>query len=266
MAAITIPGMFLTGNHASRPSSGVGKGTIYACSTHTKLYQTTDTGATWVDWFTAAGSGGVATDTLWDAAGDLAVGSGADTAAKLSLGNAGAHLSRINGAVAWDAGTSSPTVASGDRWYRTDHIQEYRYDGTNKLSVVQYEKALETQQALPLTGSGVSHRGGMPSAQGGSDVWLVSLRCQFYVDAGTALSGSHKWEGFVIKSSAGGTSALGTFTINSGASSQWRVATDITVGAAAVAGTYFELECGWVKTGTPGNLYACVSVIYRIKE
>lgn len=55
MATITIPGMFLTGNHASRPSSGVGKGTLYACSTHNKIYQTTDTGSTWVDWFVAGG-------------------------------------------------------------------------------------------------------------------------------------------------------------------------------------------------------------------
>jgi hypothetical protein len=61
MATITIPGMFLTGNHAARPSSGVGKGTLYACSTHTKIYQATDTGATWVDWYTAAASGGAST-------------------------------------------------------------------------------------------------------------------------------------------------------------------------------------------------------------
>lgn len=38
---------------------------------------------------TGGGGGAVATDTIWDAAGDLAVGSGADTATKLTLGASG---------------------------------------------------------------------------------------------------------------------------------------------------------------------------------
>lgn len=37
----------------------------------------------------AGGGSGLATDTLWDAAGDLVVGTGADTAAKLTLGATG---------------------------------------------------------------------------------------------------------------------------------------------------------------------------------
>lgn len=48
------------------------------------------------------GSGDVATDAIWDAAGDLAVGSGANTAAKLSIGATnGMALQRVSGAVAW---------------------------------------------------------------------------------------------------------------------------------------------------------------------
>lgn len=48
-------------------------------------------------WATPAGGGGgsVATDTIWDAAGDLAVGTGADTAAKLSKGTA-LQVLRVN--------------------------------------------------------------------------------------------------------------------------------------------------------------------------
>lgn len=46
--------------------------------------------------------GSVATDAIWDAAGDLAVGSGANTAAKLSIGATnGMSLRRVSGAVAW---------------------------------------------------------------------------------------------------------------------------------------------------------------------
>jgi hypothetical protein len=43
------------------------------------------TGLKWA----AAGSGAVATDVIWDAKGDLAVGTGADTAAKLTVGSNG---------------------------------------------------------------------------------------------------------------------------------------------------------------------------------
>lgn len=47
-------------------------------------------------------SGSVATDAIWDAAGDLAVGSGANTAARLAIGATnGMALMRIGGAVAW---------------------------------------------------------------------------------------------------------------------------------------------------------------------
>jgi hypothetical protein len=50
---------------------------------------------------TGAG-GSVATDAIWDAAGDLAVGSGANTAARLAIGASnGMVLQRASGALAW---------------------------------------------------------------------------------------------------------------------------------------------------------------------
>jgi hypothetical protein len=52
-------------------------------------------------WVSVGGAGGaVATDAIWDAAGDLAVGTGADTAAKLPIGTAGQHLVVNSGATA----------------------------------------------------------------------------------------------------------------------------------------------------------------------
>lgn len=50
--ASTVSGVLLTGNHAGRPSSGVTAGTLYACSTHSLIYQTSDTGSTWATWAT----------------------------------------------------------------------------------------------------------------------------------------------------------------------------------------------------------------------
>lgn len=51
-------------------------------------------------WQAAAGSGSVATDAIWDAAGDLAVGTGADTAARLAKGTALQYLRTNSGATA----------------------------------------------------------------------------------------------------------------------------------------------------------------------
>lgn len=47
------------------------------------------------------GSGNVATDTIWDAAGDLVQGTGADTAAKLTIGASGKILGSTGSAAAW---------------------------------------------------------------------------------------------------------------------------------------------------------------------
>lgn len=100
MADITIPGLFLTGNHAGRPSSDIGVGALYACSTHGLIYQWD--GASWSTWATLGGSGAIGSDSFWDAAGDLAVGSGSDTAARLAIGATdGMVLQRVSGAVAW---------------------------------------------------------------------------------------------------------------------------------------------------------------------
>lgn len=48
-------------------------------------------------WAAASGSGSVATDAIWDAKGDLAVGTGADTAAKLTAGTNGQVLQADSG-------------------------------------------------------------------------------------------------------------------------------------------------------------------------
>jgi hypothetical protein len=83
-----------------------------------------------------SGSGNVATDAIWDAAGDIAVGTGANTGARVALGAAGGAVSRINGAVAWNSGTAFPTAATGDRFYRTNIRggMTFIYDGTRWVS------------------------------------------------------------------------------------------------------------------------------------
>jgi len=53
------------------------------------------------------GSSSVATDAIWDAAGDLAVGTGANTATRLAVGAANSVLQPGGGTVAW---TTTPTI------------------------------------------------------------------------------------------------------------------------------------------------------------
>lgn len=55
------------------------------------------------------GGGDIATDTIWDAAGDLAVGSGSNTAVRLAKGNDGDVLTISSGSVVWGAGGSGMT-------------------------------------------------------------------------------------------------------------------------------------------------------------
>lgn len=85
MATTRFADHLLSGTHAARPSaSAVPAGTLYACSTHNKIYQS-DGSSTWSDW-SVASSGVVATDTIWDTKGDLAAATGADAASKLAAG------------------------------------------------------------------------------------------------------------------------------------------------------------------------------------
>lgn len=94
MAAITIPGMFLTGVHGSRPSSGVGVGTLYACSTHSLIYQTTDTGSTWVTWATlGTGTGSGTLTTVKDEGSNLST-------AAVSIDFVGAGVTATNSTTA----------------------------------------------------------------------------------------------------------------------------------------------------------------------
>ena len=58
----------------------------------------------------------VATDVIWDAAGDLAVGSGANTASKLTKGADGKVLTMVAGAVAWAAAAGGGAMATDPLW------------------------------------------------------------------------------------------------------------------------------------------------------
>lgn len=108
MTATTFIGHFLgPDTHANRPAvTGLPNGTIYVCTTHQKLERVVS--GAWADYASlgipAAGTGIVATDPIWDGKGDLAAGTGADTAAKLTVGADGQVL------------TADSTQTAGMKW------------------------------------------------------------------------------------------------------------------------------------------------------
>ena len=77
----------------------------------------TSTGTVILD-FGGGGSGDVATDTIWDAKGDLAGGTGANTAAKLTVGTDGqvltADAAQTTGLKWAAAGMTNPMTTAGD--------------------------------------------------------------------------------------------------------------------------------------------------------
>lgn len=81
--------LYQTGVHGSRPAASSGC-VLYSCTTHSLVYKSD--GASWTTWMTIPTGASVATDVIWDAPGDLAQGTGADTGAKLSAGTAGQFL------------------------------------------------------------------------------------------------------------------------------------------------------------------------------
>lgn len=220
-------------------------------------------------------SGAVATDSIWDAAGDLAVGTGANTAAKLTMSSvAGGHLARINGALAYDQGTAMPTAVTGDRFYRSDLDMEFRYNGTiwyctcpHSVQAQQRDDAspkvgdLSTAASATVSGP----RWILPSFMGGTNLYLIDHTVVFIVaSGGTALGASHKWVGTVVAldSTPASTGTVATVNIDSGSSAIYRRTT--TAIAAAVPASTLWFQTSWTKTGTPGTLAVSEGMSYRI--
>lgn len=101
----SVSGIHLSGTHAARPAANaVPDGSLYSCTTDALVYKSSFAGNSWSTWATLGGSGSVATDAIWDAKGDLAGGTGANTAARLAVGTNGQVL------------TADSAEATGMKW------------------------------------------------------------------------------------------------------------------------------------------------------
>jgi hypothetical protein len=201
----------------------------------------------------------MATDVLWDAAGDLAVGSGADTAAKLTKGAAGGSLSIINAAVAWNSGTSNPgSAVAGDRYWRTDLGQEIYYDGTRWLTTTLYHMVLG-RNLVNLSASGEVSYGA--AVAGAHDMWLVSA----YFDSvvATTNNGTNNWTLDLERSNVTGGDTVIATRSTSGDTADVKKQAVVAIGALAGTDTVWFYTFG-TKVLSPGILRLAVIMTYRL--
>lgn len=112
------------------------------------------------------GSGAVATDAIWDAAGDLAVGTGANTAAKLTIGASGT-VPKSNGT------TLAYAFPPG-----------HEFDYVEKTSDTSITNTTEGAADTIVTGSAVTYDG--------STVVLIEFFCA-RINPDTAAAGRYVW-------------------------------------------------------------------------
>lgn len=220
--------------------------------------------ATGLKWAAAAAPGAVATDAIWDAAGDLAVGSGANTAAKLAIGAAGGALSVINSAVAWNSGTSFPgSVATGDRYYRTDIDGgiSFIYDGTRWVS----EQLFQAGHISDVV-HGTTHAN--PTifyvpAYANRDLWLVDMHLVTYIAATNDGSNYYTFTLNKFNAANANTTTGASFATSGDSASTWTRHT-VAVDHLYDASTYIGMRIAGAETGSAGAVYWTGFVTYRL--
>jgi hypothetical protein len=109
--------------------------------------------ATGLKWAAASGgSGSVATDTIWDAAGDLAVGSAADTAVRLARGTAGQVLTVNAGGTDLEWAAPYQGTATYAVWTPLDNqppASNYAtLDTRNSIAVLDFDDGATNEAAI----------------------------------------------------------------------------------------------------------------------
>lgn len=172
------------------------------------------------------GSGSVATDAIWDAAGDLAVGSGADTAARLAIGAAGLLLKSNGTTATW----ALPTL----RGCKVYNDATQAVNTTNAALTFNQEEW--DSDGYHDTGSNTG-RITIPSGLGG----------KYLLQGGTFASASWSWIGFKKTVSGPTTTAIRGYSLAPSAAAYASASAIVSL----AAGDYVEL---WVNTLASCNL------------
>jgi hypothetical protein len=118
----TVAGIHLSGNHAGRPAANtVPDGSLYSCSTHGLIYQSSFAGNSWATWATLGGTETLAASII-DAKGDLIAGTAADTASRLAVGSNGQVLTADSGeatGLKWATGAGGSSFSGASVYHNT---------------------------------------------------------------------------------------------------------------------------------------------------
>lgn len=170
------------------------------------------------------------------------------------------------------AGTAFPgSPSTGDQFWRSDLQLEFFFDGTRWLTTTLYKHELaQLNQGVTkiITATETAyHRGVAPHLSGGSDIWLEDMYITYFVNGGTALSDSHKWDVafFAIRDNTNATpTSKATFSVNSGTLSVVRDDV-VAINALMNNGTQHDwFQTNATKTGTPGSFQYFIEISYRI--
>jgi hypothetical protein len=212
-------------------------------------------------------SGGAADPTSngFDAGSPALIKSAIDSATagwELS-GNGSAEFHTVKG-----GGTAFPSgPATGDRFFRTDLVMEFYYNGTRWLSTQLFTLPIGGSKTSSISATENNNTWATANLHGGSDWWLEKMSAGFIVlSGGTALGASHKW---TIELGARGNATTndttkGSISIASGTSNVNRQS-ETAIGALLRNGTdNVAFQCRVVKTGTPGAILYGAELTYRV--
>jgi hypothetical protein len=152
-----------------------------------------------------------------------------------------------------------PVPVTNEQYYRTDLRLWFFYDGTRWLTTQLFVADFNYVQ-LAAT-STTMYAAFAEQAWTGFNIWVERVFITTFINAGTALSASHKW----VATASGlpsATAVWGTVAdISSGASSTWREWTDV---EGSLLGSDSAVRITWTKTGTPGDLTAVGTATFRM--
>lgn len=160
------------------------------------------------------------------------------------------------------SGTSMPTGATNDRVFRTDLGLEFFYDGTRWLTTNQYQGTFNVVNVASTSTASFTGTPYIPLPSSSSDIWVESVVGFTYV---VTNSGSAYWTVDLIKLNVANSATVIGSSFNTSADTQaTNVIHSFTVGASVDRATYPLLSLKLTKTSTPGNIYAGLTVNYRL--
>ena len=226
-AGTDFPSLTTFNDHSARHLVGADD-TIFPADPGADKYLMWDDDPGALVWADAAGGGSVATDAIWDAAGDLAVGSGANTAAKLAVGAEDTILMVQSGTPAWVApaapselaGVQAAAEGSANTFARSDHAHQIQHAITdNHLLTV--DGTLEDNDFAYATANGIE---GKTAAESLTLLLANPLTENDAIKLDAALSADGKYNGITQTGVAGATLAFGDVIYQAVADDRWELA------------------------------------------